>query len=92
MSDEIPSGRATAAVATVEARVARVPLEQATSFATRSVTARDYVIVTVTGDDGVSGHGFCYAGSSGGEVVRTAVSELLAQVVLGRDPFLVERI
>ncbi|MDA0567380.1 mandelate racemase/muconate lactonizing enzyme family protein [Streptomonospora sp. S1-112] len=79
-------------VATVEARVARVPLERPTSFATRQVTARDYVLVTVTGDDGVRGHGFCYAGSSGGEVVRAAVTELLGAVVAGRDPLLVERI
>ncbi|MBV2365434.1 mandelate racemase/muconate lactonizing enzyme family protein [Streptomonospora nanhaiensis] len=79
-------------VSTVEARVARVPLERPTSFATRQVTARDYVLVTVTGDDGVQGRGFCYAGSSGGEVVRAAVTDLLGAVVLGRDPLLVERI
>ncbi|QBI54982.1 mandelate racemase/muconate lactonizing enzyme family protein [Streptomonospora litoralis] len=92
MSDEGTGGPRAVAVAAVEAQVARVPLEQATAFATRRVTARDYVLVTVTGDDGVTGHGFCYAGSSGGEVVRTAVTELLAGVLLGRDPFLVERI
>ncbi|GAA3730445.1 L-alanine-DL-glutamate epimerase-like enolase superfamily enzyme [Spinactinospora alkalitolerans] len=92
MSDHGSGGHGAATVSTVEARVARVPLEQATSFATRQVTARDYVLVTVTGDDGVRGHGFCYAGSSGGEVVRAAVTELLAAAVVGRDPFLVERI
>lgn len=77
-------------IESVEASLVRVPLETATSFATRSVTSRDYVLVTVNGSDGVRGIGFCYAGSTGGEVVAVAVEKLLAPVVVGADPFRVE--
>ncbi|PRY02403.1 mandelate racemase/muconate lactonizing enzyme family protein [Allonocardiopsis opalescens] len=92
MSREPARARTAAPVAAVETRVARVPLRQVTSFATRQVSARDYVLVTVTDADGVQGRGFCYAGASGGEVVSAAVAALLGPVVAGRDPFGVERI
>ena len=42
--------------------IARVPLETATSFATRTVNARDYCLVKVRSKDGVEWIGFCYAG------------------------------
>src|SRR2546422_9335688 len=60
------------AVATV-----RVPLDRVTSFATRSVSARDYGLVKARAG-GVEGIGFCYAGSSGGTLVAHAVEQLLA--------------
>lgn len=74
----------------VEAHLARVPLETVTSFSTRKVTARDYVLVTIIDSEGNYGIGFCYAGSTGGEVVIAAVEKLLAPVVVGADPFRVE--
>ena len=67
------------AVATV-----RVPLDNATSFATRTVSARDYGLVKVRAG-GVEGIGFCYAGSSGGTLVAQAVEQLLAPGLLGRE-------
>jgi L-alanine-DL-glutamate epimerase-like enolase superfamily enzyme len=60
-----------------------------TSFATRTVSARDYGLVKV-GSGGVEGIGFCYAGSSGGTLVAHAVEHLLAPILLGRDSLLVE--
>src|SRR5207245_9938381 len=72
------------AVATV-----RVPLDRVTSFATRSVSARDYGLVKVRAG-GVEGIGFCYAGSSGGTLVAQAVEQLLAPGLLGRESLLVE--
>jgi L-alanine-DL-glutamate epimerase-like enolase superfamily enzyme len=42
--------------------VARVPLDNVTSFATRTVSARDYCLVKVRSASGVEGIGFCYAG------------------------------
>jgi L-alanine-DL-glutamate epimerase-like enolase superfamily enzyme len=72
------------AVATV-----RVPLDSVTSFATRTVSARDYGLVKLRAG-GVEGIGFCYAGSSGGALVAHAVEQLLAPVLLGRDSLLVE--
>jgi L-alanine-DL-glutamate epimerase-like enolase superfamily enzyme len=72
------------AVATV-----RVPLDHVTSFATRTVSARDYGLVKVRAG-GAEGIGFCYAGSSGGTLVASAVEQLLAPLLLGRDSLLVE--
>src|SRR5947208_8841022 len=72
------------AVATV-----RVPLDRVTSFATRSVSARDYGLVKVRAG-GVEGIGFCYAGSSGGTLVAQAVEQLLAPGLLDRESLLVE--
>jgi L-alanine-DL-glutamate epimerase-like enolase superfamily enzyme len=72
------------AVATV-----RVPLDHVTSFATRTVSARDYGLVKVRAG-GAEGIGFCYAGSSGGTLVASAIEQLLAPLLLGRDSLLVE--
>jgi L-alanine-DL-glutamate epimerase-like enolase superfamily enzyme len=68
----------------------RVPLESVTSFATRTVTARDYVLVRVRADDGHAGIGFFYAGHRGGTVAEAATRELLAPMLIGRDPYQVE--
>jgi L-alanine-DL-glutamate epimerase-like enolase superfamily enzyme len=76
----------------VDARHVRVPLERPTSFSTRRVLARDYTLVRARTDDGVCGIGWCYAGHSGGAVVAQALRDLLAPVIIGRDPFMVEEI
>jgi L-alanine-DL-glutamate epimerase-like enolase superfamily enzyme len=68
---------------------ARVPLDSVTSFATRTVSARDYGLVKIRAG-GVEGIGFCYAGSSGGTLVAHALEELLAPILLGKDSLLVE--
>jgi L-alanine-DL-glutamate epimerase-like enolase superfamily enzyme len=70
--------------------VARVPLEAATSFATRTVVARDYCLVKVRSDSGQSGIGFCYVGSAGGRIAQVAVAELLAPKLIGQEPPRVE--
>ena len=72
-------------ISAVDVCLARVPLNVTTRFSTRTVTARDYVLVKVIGDDSVAGIGFCYAGHKAGEIVATAVRELLAPVLIGAD-------
>ena len=52
-------------ISEVSVCVARVPLDVVTSFATRTVTARDYCLVRVRSDAGHAGIGFCYVGSAG---------------------------
>ncbi len=74
----------------IQTCVARVPLDVATSFATRKVTARDYCLVRVRTADGAEGIGFCYAGSSGGSIVAAAVRDLLAPMLIGGDSHRVE--
>lgn len=78
------------AIVSVQACTVRVPLDRVTSFATRTVQARDYALVRVRTADGMQGIGFCYAGSAAGQLVTTAVRELLAPVLAGRDAHAVE--
>ena len=73
-------------IVSVEARTVHIPLRQATAFARRQVTSRDYSLVKVRTDDGIEGIGHCYAGHSGGNVVTTAVREMLAPMLIGADP------
>src|SRR3979490_2031976 len=67
----------------------RVPLDKVTSFATRTVSARDYGLVKVRAG-GVEGIGFCYGGYSGGTLVAQEVEQVLAPGLLGRESLLVE--
>jgi len=72
-------------IESVSVSIARVPLDRVTSFATRTVAARDYCLVKVRSVDGVEGIGFCYAGSTGGRIAQAAVEELLAPRLVGQD-------
>ena len=70
--------------------VARVPLDKVTSFATRTVSARDYCLVKVRSTEGVEGIGFCYIGSAGGRLGQVAVEDLLAKKLIGQESLRVE--
>lgn len=72
-------------IASIRVAMACVPLDRATSFATRTVTERHYGLVKVRDTAGVEGIGFCYAGSKGGAVVKVAVEQLLAPLLVGQD-------
>jgi L-alanine-DL-glutamate epimerase-like enolase superfamily enzyme len=78
-------------IESVSAALVRIPLPVSTAFATRTVHARDYALVKVRTADGVEGIGFCYAGSSAGNLVVAAIRDLLAPIVRGRDAHIVER-
>jgi L-alanine-DL-glutamate epimerase-like enolase superfamily enzyme len=78
-----------AKIDSISVATARVPLDNATSFATRTVSARDYGLVKIRAG-GFEGIGFCYAGSSGGTLVAQAVERLLAPLLLESDSLLVE--
>jgi L-alanine-DL-glutamate epimerase-like enolase superfamily enzyme len=67
-----------------------VPLDQVTSFATRTVKVRDYCLVKVVSSEGVEGIGFCYVGSAAGTLARVAVEELLAPRLIGQESTRVE--
>ncbi|MEQ8517288.1 MAG: mandelate racemase/muconate lactonizing enzyme family protein [Chromatocurvus sp.] len=77
-------------IESVEARIVRVPLDNVTSFATRTVSARDYCLVRVRTSDDLEGVGFCYAGSRAGALVAVAVRELLAPLLTGECPYRIE--
>ena len=77
-------------IRTIRSCTVRVPLDHATTFATRQVLARDYTLVEIETDDGQRGIGFCYAGSTAGSLVTRAVRELLAPGILGEESHLTE--
>ena len=79
-----------ARIESVSTCVARVPLATVTSFATRTVSARDYCLVKVRSADGVEGIGFCYVGSAGGRIAQVAVEELLGPMLIGEESLRVE--
>ena len=77
-------------IQSVSVCVARVPLDIVTSFATRTVSARDYCLVKVRSTQGIEGIGFCYAGSTAGNIAKVAVEELLAPKLIGQESLRVE--
>ncbi len=77
-------------IQSVSVCIARVALDNVTSFATRTVSGRDYCLVKVRSTDGLEGIGFCYAGSAGGNIAKAAVAELLAQKLVGQESLRVE--
>jgi L-alanine-DL-glutamate epimerase-like enolase superfamily enzyme len=77
-------------IQSVSVCIARVALDTVTSFATRTVSARDYCLVKVRSAQGVEGIGFCYAGSTAGNIAKVAVEELLAPKLIGQDSLRVE--
>lgn len=74
----------------IETATASVPLPVPTGFSSRTVTQREYTLVRVTGDDGVTGIGYCYPGHRAAGLATLAVTDLLAPVLIGTDAHLVE--
>lgn len=77
-------------IQSVSVCIARVALDNVTSFATRTVSGRDYCLVKVRSTEGIEGIGFCYVGSAGGNIARAAVEELLAKKLIGQESLRVE--
>jgi L-alanine-DL-glutamate epimerase-like enolase superfamily enzyme len=69
---------------------ARIPLDRVTSFATRTVKARDYCLVKVRSTEGIEGIGFCYVGTAGANIAKLAIQELLAPLLIGQETERVE--
>jgi L-alanine-DL-glutamate epimerase-like enolase superfamily enzyme len=74
----------------LRATAVRIPLKVTTSFSTRAVKHREYLLVEMVGDDGSSGIGYTYAGTVGGAWLGQAVNELIAPLLVGRDASTVE--
>ncbi|PZF80811.1 mandelate racemase/muconate lactonizing enzyme family protein [Jiangella anatolica] len=74
----------------IEAATAVVPLPTPVAFSGRKVTDRCYTLVRVTGDDGVTGIGFCYPGDRVGGLATLAVTDLLGPILIGSDAHHVE--
>jgi L-alanine-DL-glutamate epimerase-like enolase superfamily enzyme len=72
-------------IGTIRARAVRIPLTVETRFSTRAVRHRDYVLVWLADEEGTVGFGYAYAGTSGGRWLCSAVDELIAPLLVGRD-------
>lgn len=72
-------------IESISVAAVRVPLDRVTSFATRTVTAREYCLVKVRSTDQKEGIGFCYAGTAGASLIRLAIEVLLAPLLLGQE-------
>ncbi|WP_417721143.1 mandelate racemase/muconate lactonizing enzyme family protein [Salipiger sp.] len=81
-----------AIIKSVEVCVARVPLQTPVVFSTRKVTAREYCLVKITGDNGEVGTGFSYAVNGAGRLLAHAVEDLFAPLLIGDESLRVEGI
>ncbi len=90
MKQEVGGYERDSVIVSVQARTISVPLDNATSFSTRKVFARDYTVVKVKTADGHEGIGFCYGGSRGGVMVTHAVRELFKDMLIGQSTLRVE--
>jgi L-alanine-DL-glutamate epimerase-like enolase superfamily enzyme len=77
-------------IASVSVCSARVPLDQVTSFATRTVKVRDYCLVKVRSTDGAEGIGYCYVGNIAGHITHSAVQDMLAPMLVRQESTRVE--
>ena len=76
-----------AKIESVSVCIARVPLDNAVTFSTRTVTAREYCLIKVRSVDGVEGIGYCYAVNTSGRLLSVAVTDLLGARVVGQALF-----
>lgn len=74
----------------LRAAAIRIPLSVTTSFSTRRVDHRDYVLCWMETEEGVEGVGYTYAGNSGGQWLADAIDELIAPRLIGRDALAIE--
>ena len=72
-------------IQSVQVAAIAVPLDQVTSFSTRTVSERHYCLVKVRSKEGIEGIGFCYVGSAAGDIAKIAVAQLLAPKLLGQE-------
>jgi L-Ala-D/L-Glu epimerase len=83
-------------IVAVEAVPLAIPYRRPFGFASGRVTAADHVIVRITTDDGLVGHGEApprpYTYGETATSIITAIRDLFAPVLVGADPFARERI
>lgn len=77
-------------ISRIRARHVCVPLHSQTGISRRQITERHYGLVEVTGSDDVTGLGFCYVGNFGGGFFTQAITDLLADKLIGEDTHRVE--
>lgn len=72
-------------ISQIEVATAIIPLPAPIGLSSRTVPRREYTLVRVTGDDGVTGIGFCYPGHRAASLATIAVTDLLGPALIGHD-------
>jgi L-alanine-DL-glutamate epimerase-like enolase superfamily enzyme len=75
---------------TVRAAALAIPLATPTRIATRLLQAREFVLVWIE-SEGLTGIGYTYAGTVGGRLVREAITDLLAPLLVGMEASLIDQ-
>ena len=60
------------------AKAVAIPLKRKTRMSTRALTERQFLLVWLSDDDGVTGMGYSYAGTVGGQLLADAVRDVLS--------------
>jgi L-alanine-DL-glutamate epimerase-like enolase superfamily enzyme len=81
-------------VSNVRTAVVSVPLPRPVAWSNVSVSSREYVLVWIDSDDGHTGFGFAVGSrfDNGGTYINSAVTDLLAPLLIGREACEIERI
>jgi len=69
-----------------------VPLAVPTRIATREVVAREFVLVEIETDEGVTGVGYTYTGTTGGRLCATFIDDYVAPRLVGGPALAPERV
>src|SRR6202012_875465 len=75
----------TMSITHLTAKAVAIPLKRKTWMSTRALTERQFLLVWLSDDDGVTGMGYSYAGTLGGQLLADTVRDVLSAVVLGSD-------
>jgi L-alanine-DL-glutamate epimerase-like enolase superfamily enzyme len=74
-------------VTRVTAQTVRIPVSRPTRMSNRILHQRDFVTVAIETDESDHiGIGYVYAGTTGGRIVRDAVTDLLSPTIIGQSP------
>jgi len=79
-------------IRSVKATPVAVPLAVPTRIATREVVAREFVLVEIETDDGVTGVGYTYTGTTGGRLCSTFIDDYVAPRLVGGPALAPERV
>jgi L-alanine-DL-glutamate epimerase-like enolase superfamily enzyme len=79
------SEETTMSITHLTVKAVAIPLKRKTWMSTRALTERQFLLVWLSDDDGVTGMGYSYAGTVGGQLLADTVRDVLSAVVLGSD-------
>lgn len=80
----VTAERAGSAISRVSASAVVIPVSVPTKISTRDLNQREYVLVEIETEDGDTGWGYTYAGTSGALWIASAINDLIAPLLAGR--------